>query len=90
MRDTALEMLMCHLYEPVPPLTDLRPDIPADLQEVVMHCLEKNPSKRFEDVESLEQALAQCQCADQWLRSDAVSWWKEHQRASSATPVGAM
>ncbi len=89
-RDTAMEMLMCHVYEPVPPLTDLRPDLPADLLEVVMRCLEKNPAKRFADVESLEQALSQCQCADQWLRSEAAAWWKEHRRAADTQPVGAM
>jgi eukaryotic-like serine/threonine-protein kinase len=89
-RDSAMEMLMCHVYEPVPPLTDLRPDVPADLLEVVMRCLEKNPTKRFADVESLEHSLAQCQCADRWLRSEAAAWWKEHRRASEAEPVGAV
>ena len=88
-RETAMEMLMCHVYEPVPPLSDLRPDVPADLQEVVMRCLEKNPANRYADVESLEQALAQCQCADQWLPSEAAAWWKEHRRAAEAQPVGA-
>jgi len=94
-RETAMEMLMCHVYEPVPPLAELRPDVPADLQEVVMRCLEKDPANRFADVESLEQALAQCGSADQWLRSDAAAWWQEQRRASTAgavekgTPIGA-
>jgi serine/threonine-protein kinase len=85
-----MEILMCHVYEPVPPLADVRPDVPPDLQEVIMRCLDKNPARRFADVESLEAALAQCQCADQWLKSEAAVWWKEHLRASAAQPVGAM
>jgi serine/threonine-protein kinase len=77
-RDTAMELLMCHVYESVPPLTDARPDIPGDLVDVVMKCLEKDPARRFQDADSLEQALAQCQCADQWTRRDAGEWWRAH------------
>jgi serine/threonine-protein kinase len=94
-RDTAVEILMCHVYEPVPPLSDLRPDVPADLQEVVLRCLEKDPARRFPDVQALEQALAQCGCADQWTRQDAAAWWEQHRgearpgTAAEPAPVGA-
>jgi len=94
-RDTAMEMLMSHVYEPVPPLTELRPDIPADLQEVVLRCLEKDPANRFADAESLEQALAQCRSADQWTRDEAAAWWQAHRGNSTAAareesaPIGA-
>jgi serine/threonine protein kinase len=90
-RESAMEMLMCHVYEPVPPLGDLRPDVPADLQDVVMRCLEKTPANRFVDAESLEQALAQCASADQWTRPDAAAWWQEHRAAKvdESEPVGA-
>jgi serine/threonine-protein kinase len=81
-RDTALQMLMAHAYEPVVPPADLQPCIPGDLQEIVLRCLEKEPEKRFPDVDSLEKALARCEVADLWTEERAAAWWKEKGRAT--------
>jgi tRNA A-37 threonylcarbamoyl transferase component Bud32 len=77
-RETAMMMLMAHAYEPVVPPTNLRPEVPEDLQAVVLRCLEKDPSRRFPDAHSLEQALASCAAADQWTAEQAALWWHEH------------
>jgi serine/threonine-protein kinase len=77
-RETALETLMAHLKEPVPPLTDWRPDVPADLQSVVLRCLEKDASNRFPDAPALEKALAGCACANEWTEAQASAWWQAH------------
>jgi serine/threonine-protein kinase len=63
-RDRAVEVIVAHLHEPVRPLTDLRAEVPADVQEVVLRCLEKDPARRFADVGRLHDALASCACAD--------------------------
>jgi serine/threonine-protein kinase len=63
-RDRAIEIIVAHIHEPVPPLTELRPEIPDDLQQVVLRCLEKDPARRFADVSSLHDALAGCRCAE--------------------------
>jgi hypothetical protein len=62
-RDRAIEAIVAHLHEPVRPLTELRAEVPGDLQEVVLRCLEKEPGRRFADVSSLQEALAGCGCA---------------------------
>jgi tRNA A-37 threonylcarbamoyl transferase component Bud32 len=77
-RETAMMMLMAHAYEPVVPPDKLRPDVPDDLQAVVLRCLEKDPSRRFPDAHSLERALASCAAADQWTAEQAALWWHEH------------
>ncbi|HEY7308193.1 MAG TPA: protein kinase [Gemmataceae bacterium] len=77
-RETAMLMLMAHAYEPVVPLTALRPELPNDLQTVVLRCLEKDPAQRFPDAHTLEQALAACDAADEWTEAQAVCWWREH------------
>jgi hypothetical protein len=41
------------------PLRALRPEVPADLEAIVLRCLEKDPARRFADVSSLAEALSQ-------------------------------
>jgi serine/threonine-protein kinase len=77
-RETAMMMLMAHAYEPVLPPKDLRPELPVDLQAVVLRCLEKDTCRRFPDTLSLEQALASCASVDQWTEEQAASWWHDH------------
>jgi serine/threonine-protein kinase len=76
--DTALQTLAAHIYERPVGLDHYRGDIPADLQTVVLRCLEKEPSRRFPDANNLDDALAQCDCADGWTRDQATRWWREH------------
>ncbi|HEY5242359.1 MAG TPA: serine/threonine-protein kinase, partial [Polyangiaceae bacterium] len=40
------------------PLRQLRPDAPAELEAIVLRCLEKDPARRFPDVASLADALS--------------------------------
>jgi serine/threonine-protein kinase len=86
-RETTMQTLMAHVYEKVTPPSALRPEIPADLEAVVLRCLEKDPAKRFPDAESLDEALARCACAGQWTRREAVAWWQSrHAQEPPAVP----
>ena len=62
-RDTAMRVIAAHLCEPLLPPDGLRPDVPADLQAVILKCLEKDPTRRFQSADSLDKALAHCECA---------------------------
>jgi hypothetical protein len=42
------------------PLTDLRPDLPRNLAEVVHRCLQREPGDRFQTMAELTTALAAC------------------------------
>ena len=77
-RGTAVQTLAAHLGEPVVAPDRYCPDVPADLQAVVLHCLEKDPARRFPDADTLDQALSQCRCAGRWTRDRAAAWWQEH------------
>ena len=74
---TAMEVIMAHATSPVTPLSKIVPSIPPDLEAVVLRCLEKRPENRFQDAESLEQALAACECADKWTEEMAAKWWSD-------------
>jgi hypothetical protein len=43
--------------DPPPPLRKVRPDVPAELEAVVMRCLAKDPEQRVHDVGELATAL---------------------------------
>jgi serine/threonine-protein kinase len=60
----ALKMLAAHVYETPAPLTQHRPDVPPDLETVVLRCLAKDPGQRFQDAASLYETLSQCQSAE--------------------------
>jgi serine/threonine-protein kinase len=77
-RDSAVETLAAHLGEPVVAPDRHRPDVPADLQAVVLRCLEKAPARRFPHADELAQALARCRCADQWTPEQAAAWWRDY------------
>ncbi len=59
--DTPVALAMCHVTEPVVPLRQAAPmlDIPADLERVVLRCLEKDPNDRYPDCEALLEDLAE-------------------------------
>jgi serine/threonine-protein kinase len=84
---TAVQVVAAHLHERPTPLTDLRRDLPEDLQEVVLRCLEKKPGERFRDMDDLDRALAQCRCAAAWSQEQAAAWWREHDTTKPAVPL---
>jgi tRNA A-37 threonylcarbamoyl transferase component Bud32 len=70
------QLLAAHRSEPPPALTDLQPDVPADLAAVIARCLAKDPHDRFESAADLDRALGQCQCAADWSAERAAKWWQ--------------
>jgi len=74
-RPSVLQLLFAHMREPVPPMHDLSPEVPPDLEEVIRKCLEKGRDSRFVDVGVLEGALAGCEAAGAWSESEATDWW---------------
>jgi serine/threonine-protein kinase len=84
-RATAIQTLAAHLGEPVVPLSHLQPGTPADLQAVVLRCLEKRPARRFADIGALEQALTQCACTSPWSSEQSAAWWQACETADRAS-----
>jgi serine/threonine-protein kinase len=70
-----LQTLIAHLHDAPAPLDQLRAEVPADLQAVVLRCLEKDPAWRFADARSLDEALAACRAAGLWTEERAAGWW---------------
>lgn len=75
-----IKVLLAHARDEVVPPSRLRPDVPADLEQIVLRCLEKLPEDRFRDVTVLGQMLAGCTSAGMWSRERAAAWWGETKR----------
>jgi serine/threonine-protein kinase len=86
-RETVMELLVAHMHEPVTPPRQVRPELPLDVEEVIMTCLRKDPTERYADVAALDRALAGCECADQWDDEQATAWWDDRRRAAQESSV---
>lgn len=74
--DSSVDVCLKQLKEmPLKPEERLGRPLPADLQNVLMSCLRKDPNERPRSIEDLQSALLQCQ-ADDWTRGDALQWWE--------------
>jgi len=73
-----IKLLISHAHEPPRPLTEVDSSLPADLCDVVMRCLEKDPLDRYQSAADLEAALQACTSADMWSRDQAARWWQQH------------
>jgi serine/threonine protein kinase/formylglycine-generating enzyme required for sulfatase activity len=56
--DTVVKTILAHLEKQPQPLPDLRPDVPAELWQVVARLLAKQPEKRYQKPIEVAQALA--------------------------------
>lgn len=82
---TALAVMVAAARDPVEPPSRRRPDLPADLERVILRCLAKEPAARPRDAEALERDLAACSAAPEWDFARAAAWWSDHERP----PAGA-
>jgi serine/threonine-protein kinase len=77
--DKPLKVLLAHVNKEITPPSVYRPDIPADLEQVLLRCLAKSPEARYPDAASLASALDACQCSTGWSRELAERWWKRQE-----------
>jgi len=71
----AVKVLVAHANTPPTPISDLQPDVPHDLEAIVMRCLAKQPEDRFTSTAELADALDACETAGRWDSRSAASWW---------------
>ncbi len=71
-----MAMLIKHLSELPTPLSEHRSDLPAELNELVMGCLEKNPADRPGSAFELGERLASIRFDEHlWDQRRAAAWW---------------
>jgi serine/threonine-protein kinase len=86
---TLVELCSHHLRTPpVAPSTRLGRPLPADLEAVVLSCLEKDPARRPQSADALASHLAMCVGVDEWKEAQAREWWARHAERIAALRVG--
>ena len=78
-----LQMVVKHVEsEPVPPSERAGQRLPRSLDEAVLACLAKDPSKRMRSAAELERTLAGIALeVEPWGEEQAARWWSEHGEA---------
>src|SRR4029077_815008 len=59
-KKTASQLIAAHRSEAAPPLSNVSPDVPADLAATVARCLSKDPTARYQSAAELDVALGAC------------------------------
>ncbi|MEI7683506.1 MAG: serine/threonine-protein kinase [Planctomycetota bacterium] len=83
-RDSALEMMAAHLHEKPTPPSEVRAEVPRDLEETILRCLAKKPADRFADIGEVDRMLAQCEAVVDWSEDQADAWWKRSAKREPA------
>jgi serine/threonine-protein kinase len=76
--DNPMKVLIAHANETPPRPVSLKPGVPADLEAIILRCLEKDPNRRFADALTLRTALLRCDDSGRWTRETARQWWECH------------
>jgi serine/threonine-protein kinase len=85
--ETLPEICARILADPPAPLRESRPDAPASLEAVILRCLEKAPSVRYQDVSELARALAPFGQSEAYGAADRIER-VQRGRSPSSTPSG--
>jgi len=76
---TAGEVCTHHLYtQPVPPSKRTDQHIPADLETIVLACLEKEPSARPQSANHVRARLWAGGTRNKWNTDRARRWWRKY------------
>jgi serine/threonine protein kinase len=70
--DAPGDLIVAHVYEPPPRASQCVPDLPADIDAMLLRCLAKSPADRFASMTELQETIGEL-CADLEARSTAVA-----------------
>jgi hypothetical protein len=78
-RRTQLQTLVDQVRKtPVPPSEVTEIEIPAELESIVLKCLEKWPEERYQTAEEMDAALRSVPLEETWNLDRAREWWTLH------------
>jgi hypothetical protein len=86
--DSLMDLLASQVRtRPVAPSARLGRAISADLEELVLQCLDKERDRRPASARVVEERLAACVSAGTWTTADATRWWQTHRARLEPPPA---
>ena len=77
--ETPMKVLMHHVdTEPIAPSRRTEQPISADVDALVLACLQKDPARRPPDADALFRMASACRTGDTWDQDAARRWWGTH------------
>ena len=86
---TIVEVCSQHLHQQPDPLSRRGVAVSAELEAIVLACLEKDPARRPQTATELRARLEAC-AVEPWDAERARRWWRDHQAALSAASEGSL
>lgn len=80
--ETVPELALKVTLTATPSLCKLRPEVPRQLEAVVTKCLEKEPDRRYQSIDELEQALRPFANSEARSEADALPATRDHAPSS--------
>jgi hypothetical protein len=85
--ENAAEICAKHLDEaPVPPSRRAGIAVPADLEAIILRCLEKEPASRPASAAEVRDTLLACADAGNWSQEQAKEWWRAYASIEDEDP----
>ncbi len=82
----AIEIMSHHLHtSPQKPSDRLDRPVSADLEDLLLQCLEKDRELRPSSAEALRAGLAACHSASRWAETNARDWWTQRSAAAATS-----
>ena len=83
---TLVEVCSHHLHtQPEPPSRRVDSPVPADLEALLLECLEKDPARRPAGAREMRRRLEACAAFGGWTEEDARAWWEHNADATAPT-----
>jgi serine/threonine protein kinase len=76
--DSLMALLKQHTSTEPEPLSKHNPEVPHDLDKLILSCLEKEPTQRPRSANELADSLASITFEQPWNLELARIWWNEH------------
>ncbi len=86
---TVMEVCGHHVHSAPQPPSKRLAGVPADLEQLILECLAKDPAQRPRSARTLRVGLTQLADAGKWSEDDSLAWWREHEARRRAPPDAA-
>lgn len=76
---SVFEILLRHVKREPPSLSEARGEpVPAELEELLLSLLAKDPTERPQDAAEVSARLAAMPCTSEWTEAVAAEWWERN------------